>query len=142
MILCDSVGGKNNLLKHSWYNTDFLRLRKTQNALQLPTFFFFVFFCQPYPGLQNCKSVLLILKILNNWCKNWYIHFYKTYDHQVRQAGTSTEFDSNETNQAGAGDVIRSRSCEKLKTLYLHYQSACSHITGQDGNLPWWAPAQ
>ena len=24
----------------------------------------------------------------NNWCKNWYLHFYKTYDPQIWQAGT------------------------------------------------------
>ena len=34
---------------------------------------------------------------------------YKTYDHQICQAGTSTGFNSNETNQAGARDVITSR---------------------------------
>ena len=28
----------------------------------------------------------------------------------------------------------------KLKTLYLHQQSACGQQTWQDGNLPWWAP--
>ena len=44
-----------------------------------------------------------------------------TYDDQIWQAGTSTGFDSNETNQASPGDVIRSRSRDKLKTLYLHY---------------------
>ena len=57
------------------------------------------------------------------------------YDHQIWQAGTPTGFDSNETNQAGAGDVITSRSHEKLKT-YFHYQSAYGHQTWQDGNLP------
>ena len=41
--------------------------------------------------------------------------------HQIWQADTSTGFDSNETNQAGAGDLIMSRSREKLKTLYLRY---------------------
>ena len=40
-----------------------LRLRKTQNALQLPVFFFFSFFCQRYVGYRNYKSVFLILKI-------------------------------------------------------------------------------
>ena len=55
-----------------------------------------------------------------NWYKNWYIHFYKTYEHQICQATTFTGFDSNETNQAVAGDVIISRSCDKLKRLYLH----------------------
>ena len=40
-----------------------LRLRKAHNALQLHVFFFFSFFCQPYQGLRNCKSVFLILKV-------------------------------------------------------------------------------
>ena len=43
-----------------------------------------------------------------------------TYDHQSWQTSASTEVDSNETNQAGAHDVITSASCDKLKTLYLH----------------------
>ena len=48
---------------------------------------------------------------------NFYsLHFYKTYDHQIWQAGTSTGFDSNETNQAGAADVITSVSRDRLKT--------------------------
>ena len=42
-----------------------MRLRKTHHALQLPMFFFFsfffLFFCQTYPGLWNCKLVFLIL---------------------------------------------------------------------------------
>ena len=41
----------------------------------------------------------------------------------------------NETNLAGAGDVM-SRSCDELNT-YLHYQSAYNHHTRQDGNLFW-----
>ena len=68
-----------------------------------------------------------------NWYKNWYLHFYKTYDHQICQAGTSIGFDSNETNQAGAGDVITSRSRDKLK--HLLNQSVYGHQTWQDGNL-------
>ena len=39
-----------------------LCLRKTQNALQLPVFFF-SFFYQRYAGYRNYKSVFLILKI-------------------------------------------------------------------------------
>ena len=35
-------------------------------------------------------------------------------DHQSLQAGTSPGVESNETNQTGAGDVITSRSREKL----------------------------
>ena len=102
-------------------------LRKTHNTLQLPVFFFFSFFlsffCKPYPGLGNCKLIFLILKIshyggsrrwvqlyprssLKYWYKNWYLHFYMTYDHQIWQAGTSTGVHSSDTNQAGAGDVI------------------------------------
>ena len=98
----------------------FLRLRETHKASQLPVFF--LFFCRPYPVRRNCKSVFLILQIsqyggsrrwvhlfqiypCKNWYKNWYLHFYKTNDHQICQAGTSTEFDSNKTNQVGAGDV-------------------------------------
>ena len=45
------------------------------------------------------------------------MHFYKTYDHQIWQAGTEVHLD--ETNQAGVGDAISSRSRDKLKT-YLH----------------------
>ena len=71
-----------------------------------------------------------------NWYKNWYLHFCKTYEHQNWQAGTSTGFDSNEDNEAGADDVITSRLRDKLKALYLHYHSAYGHQTGQDGNLP------
>ena len=33
------------------------------------------------------------------------------------------------------------RSCDKLKSVYLHYHSAYGYQTWQDGNLPWWAPA-
>ena len=51
------------------------------------------------------------------------------------KTGTSAGFDSNETNQTGAGDIITSRSCDKLKALYVLYQSVYSHQTWQDGNL-------
>ena len=41
-----------------------LQFRKTHNALQLLVFFLMLlFFYQPCLGLQNCKSVFLILKI-------------------------------------------------------------------------------
>ena len=61
------------------------------------------------------------------------------FDYQIWQAGASPGFDSNETNQAGAGDVITSRSRGKLKILYLHYQSVSKlgmMITCLDGLLP------
>ena len=32
-----------------------------------------------------------------NWYKKWCLHFHKTYDYQISQAGTSRGFDSNET---------------------------------------------
>ena len=123
-----------------------MRLLETHNALLLSVFFFFLFFvsffCQPYPGLRNRKSVFLILKISQyggswrwvqlfprypskNRYKNWYLHSYETFDHQIWQSGTSTRLDSNETNQAGADDnVFMSKSRDKLKTL--------------QPNLAWW----
>ena len=45
---------------------ELLCLRKTNNTLQLPVFFFsffFLLFWQPYPGFRNCKSAFLILKM-------------------------------------------------------------------------------
>ena len=36
--------------------------------------------------------------------------------------------------QRGAGEVITSGSCDKLKIFY-HYQSACDHQVWQHGNL-------
>ena len=32
------------------------------------------------------------------------------------------------------------RSCDKLKSLYLHFLSVFGHKIGDNGNLPWWAP--
>ena len=86
----------------------FLHLCETQNTLQLAVFFFFfTFFCKPYPELWDFKSVFLILKVsqygglrlwVRNPCKNWYencyIHFYKTYNQQTWEARTSRRFDS------------------------------------------------
>ena len=106
--------------------------------------FFFLFACQPYPGFRNYKSVFLILKILpyegsrqwvklfpkhpcKNWYKDWYLHSYRTYSHQIWQAGTSAGFDSNETNETGTDDVITSRLHDKLKALYLHCHSVYGH---------------
>ena len=117
----------------------------------------FLVFLSNVSETSNCKSVFLILKISQYggsgrwvllfsrypckiWHKNWYLHFYKTYDHQIWQTGASAGLDSNETNQAGAGDAITARSRDKLKALYLHYQSVYGHQTRQDGNLSWWAP--
>ena len=135
-----------------------MRWRETQNALQLSVFLsFFLFFLSNLSETSNCKSLFLILKISQYggsgrwvllfsrypckiWHKNWYLHFYKTYDHQIWQTGASAGLDSNETNQAGAGDAITARSRDKLKALYLHYQSTYGHQTRQDGNLSWWAP--
>ena len=40
-----------------------------------------------FQGIHSCK----------NWYKN-YLHFHKTYEHQILQADTSKEADLNETN--------------------------------------------
>ena len=55
---------------------------------------------------------------------NRWLISYDTYDHRICQPCTSTGFDSNQTNQAGAGDLITSRSSDKLKVIYLDYHSA------------------
>ena len=68
---------------------------------------------------QNGRSkrwVQLFLRYLcKNWYKNWYFHFHKTCDHQIWQAVISGGYDSNETSQVGADDVIKLRSRDKLK---------------------------
>ena len=63
-----------------------------------------------------------------------------TYDHQIWQAGTPRRVDSNETNQAGAGDAVTSKARDRLKTFHLNFQSAYGYQTCQDGNLPSWSP--
>ena len=45
------------------------------------------------------------------------IHFYW-------EASTSGGVDSNETNQAGAAEVIMSRLCDELKPLYFHFNQS------------------
>ena len=112
------------------YFTCFLRLRETHNALQLPVFFFFFFFsffyklCWYFGILNRCSWFWKSLNIVDwgdefnffwrdsskNWYKNWYLYFHKTYNHPIWQAGTSIGVDWNETNQAGDGVVITSRS--------------------------------
>ena len=52
------------------------------------------------------------------------------------QAGTPTEVDSNETNQAVAGDVIT----WPTKNMSPLSMSAYDHQTWQDHNLLWCAP--
>ena len=61
----------------------------------------------------------------------WYLHFYKTYDHQIWQEGISKGFHSNEANQAGAGDVITSRLRNKLKNSNLPFDHVVlrDHVT-------------
>ena len=54
----------------------------------------------------------------------WWVQIY-----QILQVGISMGVDSNETNRAGACDVITSRSYDKPKPLYLHYHSAYGHQT-------------
>ena len=43
-----------------------LRLRETHNALQLPVFFFFSFFCWPYPEYRGIRRKKLFYKPLNS----------------------------------------------------------------------------
>ena len=55
-----------------------------------------------------------------------------TYDYQIWHGDTFGGVNSNVANQADAGDVITSRSRDKLKPLYLHYYSAYGHHSWQD----------
>ena len=63
-------------------------------------------------------------------------------DNSISIRPMSTKFDkqvhvrafTQMTNQAGATDVITSRSREKLKPLYLHYHIAYGHQTWEDGD--------
>ena len=74
-----------------------LRLRETHNALQLPVFFLFSFFCLPCSGLRNCKSVFdsnetkagdsdVIPSRLRDKLKT-YLHYQSAFDHQTWQDG-------------------------------------------------------
>ena len=56
----------------------FLRLRVTQNALQLPVFLFFLllWLCQPYPEYRWIQSKKLFHRLSNSWY-NSVIWFYK-----------------------------------------------------------------
>ena len=114
------------------FNSVFLFcVSEMHRAFPLPVIFiFFSVFYQWHLWLQNWKSLFLILKIFQyggessffsrylcqNWYKNWCIDFHKICNHQIWQAGTYRGVDANETNHAGAGDVIMSRSFEKPKT--------------------------
>ena len=137
----------------------FLRLSETNNALQLLVFlFFFLPFSSRIWDFGIVNRYFRFLKILQyggfrrwgqlfssspckNWYKNWYLHFHKTYGHQVWKAGTSTRVESNETNQVGAGNVSMSGLCDKLEALFFHYHKAYDRQTWQDRNLPWLASA-
>ena len=73
------------------WNTDetlsciFLLLQETQNALQLPVFFFFLlFFCQPYSGLWNCKLVFLSLKIFQYGGSRRWVQIFTRYPSKKR----------------------------------------------------------
>ena len=99
------------------------------------------FVWQPCTGLRNSQSVFLILKFpqycksrrqvqfipsysCKNLYKNWYFHFHRSCDHHIWRWGTSWGVDANETNQAGAEEVITSRS-----QLHLYYPSSYGHQT-------------
>ena len=58
----------------------------------------------------------------------------KTYDYHIWQVTTSRGVDSNEIYQLRAGDVIMSRSHDKLKLWYLLYHNTYGHQIWQDGD--------
>ena len=121
------------------------RLREMRCASQLHVFFYF--FCQLCPGIQNCKSVFLILKIsqyggprrrvqlfprylCKNWYKNWNLHFHKIYGQQICQT-------VNETNQAGADDVKIMWQTKHISTTRVPMTTKLDRmVTYLDGLLP------
>ena len=105
-------------------------------------FLFFLFFCLPYLGLWNSKSVFLILKSGNRTDQGSEFSIFQgihvRFDiriNQIWQADTFTGSDPNETNRAGTCDVITLTSRDKIKALNLHYKSDYGHQTWQDGLL-------
>ena len=56
-----------------------LQLCELQKALQSPVFFFLLFFCQSYPGFQNCKSIFLIVKISQYGGSRWWVQPFPRY---------------------------------------------------------------
>ena len=168
---------------------------KNFNALQLSvfvfSFFVLTFFCQPYPGFWNCKSVFLILKTLHYGGSRRCIHVRNDIwtDIPISIRPMTTKFGKQAhlqdltqmrlmkqvqvtwlrqnqwltknmlplpkclglPNLAGCyltlmGSCLQSQMTlwsrditicyDKIKPLYLHYQSAFDYQTCQDGNLP------
>ena len=96
---------------HKYELSDFVRLGEMQNALQLHMLFFFLIFCQPYPGFRNCKSVFLILKISQ-------FGGSKSCDHLVSWSKSMTLWSPG---------LVRSRE----KMLYLHYRNVMATKLGR-----------
>ena len=113
--------------------------------------FFFLFFCQPSPGLRNCKSVFPILKIpqyggprrwvqlfprysCKKWYKNWHFDFHKTYGNQIWQADISRGDDSSEGSQMRLIKRVLVTSRSRYKLKHLHYHKVYGHNTWQDVN--------
>ena len=74
--------------------------------------------------------------------KSLYHHYHSVYGHQTWPDGNEPLMGSCLKNHMtlSSRDIIwpsdHVRSCDKLKSLYLHYQSAYAHQTLHEGNLP------
>ena len=128
----------------------FLRLRKTHNDLQLSVFLF-SFFCQLHLGPRNFNSVFLILKILQyGRSRRWVCLFQDIHVRNdtridisisirlmitkfVKQV--STEFDSDETDHVGAGDVITWQT-KNISTMKVSMATKICMLTYFDGLQP------
>ena len=128
-----------------------MRLRETQNALQLLVFFFSLF-CQRYPRLRNCKLPFLILKILQyggsgsdfSFFQGIHVSFDIRIDISISIKPTITKFGSRYIYRIWFISLIKqvpvtSLLQDQLKICF-HYQGAFGHQTWQNGNLPWLAP--
>ena len=103
-----------------------VRLHQTYKALQLPLFFFFSlflsFFCQPYPGLRNCESVFLILKVSQSQydgSRRWVQRFQGIH---VRIDIKINIFISIRNMITKFGKQVLVENLTRM--TYLHYQSA------------------
>ena len=80
-----------------------------------------------------------------NWYKNWYLHFQKINDHQIRQADPSTGIKWDKSNRCWWRRHVKVTWQIKNTAMWLfppnYYESGYGHQTWQSDNLPCWAVA-
>ena len=78
-----------------------------------------------------------------NWYKNWYLHFQKINDHQIRQADPSAGIKWDKSNRCWWRRHVQVTWQIKNIAMWLfppnYYESGYGHRTWQNDNLPCWA---